>query len=224
MGAPDLDFHHTATADAALPRDAVGAQALAVSFVGELVAADTGADTAYTVRCGAHHHIAQRAVSCLVEPQPGDRVACWRLADGAGGDTVFVIAVLTRPAATEGLRLRLGEGVELGAQAGALSLKAQALDVQVGAASFVYRSMQSIGELCSATLGQLKLVGSALTTVFDRESRHAQQSHRVVDGLDSVDAKVIQHRASELMHLQGANVLANGDRLVKFKGAQIHLG
>ena len=224
MGAHDLDFRNTATADPALLADAVGAQALAVTFVGELTAADAGAEQGYTVRCGAHHHSARLAHSCLVEPEPGDRVACWRLADGEGGDAVFIVAVLTRAARDQGLRLKLGEGVELGARAGALSLKAESLDVQVGAASFVYRSMQSIGELCSATLGQLKLVGAVLSTVFDRESHHAQQSRRVIDGLDSVDAKVMQHRASELMHLQAANVLANGDRLVKFKGAQIHLG
>jgi hypothetical protein len=222
MGAQDLNFRHPAAADAALLVDAVGAQALAVTFAGELVAAE--ADEAFTVRCGAHRYAAQRAHSCLVEPEVGDRVACWRVADGQGGEAVFIVAVLTRAAGAQGLKLALGEGVELGARAGTLSLKADALDVQVGAASFVYRSMQSIGELCSATLGQLKLVGAALSTVFDRESHHAQQSHRVVDGLDRVDAKVMQHHASELMHLQAANVLTNGERLVKFKGAQIHLG
>lgn len=222
MGAHDLDFRNTTTADAALLVDAVGAQALAVTFAAELLPA--AAEGGYSVRCGALRYPAQRAVSCLVEPEAGDRVACWRLPDGQGGDAVFIVAVLTRAASGQGMTLKLADGVELRAHAGALALKAEALDVQVGSASILYRSMQTLGELCTATVGQLKLVGAVFSTVFDRESHHAQQSHRVVDGLDRVDAKVMQHRAEELMHLQAANVLANGDRLVKFKGAQIHLG
>ena len=51
-----------------------------------------------------------------------------------------------------------------------------------GSLTFEIQDIPAIGELCRATFGQLKLVGHALSTVFDRETHHAQQNHRVVEG------------------------------------------
>ncbi|MBI5255967.1 MAG: DUF3540 domain-containing protein [Burkholderiales bacterium] len=236
MGAHDLNLH-AATADAGPWIDAVGAQSLAVSFAAELIAADE--DGRYAVRSGQQRYAAQRALSCLVAPEPGDRVACWRVAEADGADSVFIVAVLARQPGGQGVRLQLDAGAELSAHDGTLTLRAtkavqvhtgscevqaEQLQVQAQSVSFVYRTLQSIGELCSATLGQLKLVGASLSTVFDQETHHAQQHHRVTEGLDMVDAKVIRHQAEDLMHLQAESLLANGDRLVKMRGTQIHLG
>ena len=214
MGASDL--HLTSHPDLT---DAVGVQSLAVSFAADVISAD---GEPLAVRAGAQRFAAERAISCLVVPAPGDRVACWRAPDGLGGDTVYVVAVLAR--ATAGLTLQLADGVALDAQPGRLALRTAELDVRADRASFVYRSLQTIGELCSATVGQLKLVGGLLSTVFDSERRHAQQSHRVVEGVDRVDAQVIEQHAKELLHLQAEHLAGTGERLVKFRGAQIHIG
>ena len=216
--------------------DPAGTQALAVTFVADVIS--VAEDGSTMVRAGAQRWTAQRALSCLVEPLAGDRVACWRVADGEA-TAVFMVAVLTRQAPAAGIRLRLDAGTTIDAHDGALAfrvahslrietasceLESERLSVRTGTASIVYRSLETLGEMCRATLGQLKLVGASLSTVFERETHHAQQHHRVVEGLDFIDAKVMHHRASELMHLQADNLLANGDRLVKVKGTQIHLG
>jgi hypothetical protein len=214
MGAPDL--HLTSHPELT---DAVGARSLAVSFAAEVISSDGGT---LTVRAGAQRFAAQRALSCLVLPAAGDRVACWRVPDADGGDAVYIVAVLAR--AHAGLALQLAEGVVLDAQPGRLALRTGELEVQADSASFVYRTLQTMGELCSATFGQLKLVGGLLSTVFDSERRHAQQSHRVVEGLDRVDAKVIEQHAQDLLHLQAEHLAGTGERLVKFRGAQIHIG
>lgn len=214
MGAPELNLH-----DAELT-DAVGAGALAVNFVATVESIDD--DGTLRVRAGRQGYRARRAYSCLVEPVAGDRVACWRCVSDDGGDAVHVLAVLERATAAAPMRLQLAPETELAA--GRLSISSDELAVRTGAASLVYRSLQSIGEWCQATVGQLRLAGAALSTVFDQESHHAHQHQRTVDGLDLLDAKVIDHRASDLLHLQAENVLANGDRLVKVKGAQIHFG
>ena len=39
-----------------------------------------------------------------------------------------------------------------------------------------------------------------------------------------LDAQVIQQHASTLLQLQGENLLANGERVIKMQGTQIHLG
>jgi hypothetical protein len=213
MGAPDLS-HATEL------QDAIGVHALAVNFVAEVEA--VGEHGACRVRTGAQRFDAVPAFSCLVAPAVGDRVACWRAEMSEGGDTVHVLAVLSRPDAATPMRLQLAADTQL--QAGRLTVDTEALDVRTGEASFVYRSLQTVGEWCRATIGQLQLAGAALATVFDRESHHAGQHQRTVDGVDLLEAQMVDHRAKSLMHLQGENVLANGDRLVKVQGAQIHFG
>lgn len=216
--------------------DSVGAQSLAVTFVAD-VAAGTD-DGRFTVRSGAQHYEAQRAVSCLVPPEAGDRVACWRVAAG-DADAVFIVAVLTRASAAGAQRVCLGEGVELSAEQGRLTvsasqslqlrspsceLHAEQAELRAGKVSLVYRTLQSVGELASLTVGQLRLVGTLLSSVFDQQVHHARQHQRTVDGVDRLDAKVIQQHASSLLQLQGENLLANGERVIKMQGTQIHLG
>lgn len=216
--------------------DSVGAQSLAVTFVAEVTAHADGGRCA--VRSGAQHYEASVAVSCLVPPQAGDRVACWRVASG-DSDAVFVVAVLTRASPAAALRVSLGEGVELAAEQGQLTVSAgQALqlrsprcevhadqaELRAGKVSLVYRTLQSVGELAALTVGQLRLVGTMLSSVFDQQVHHARQHQRTVDGVDRVDAQVIQQHASTLLQLQGENLLANGERVIKMQGTQIHLG
>lgn len=214
MGAQDLNLQDTDLTDA------VGVTAMAVNFVATVEAVDE--DGGLRLRAGRQTWRARRAFSCLVEPVAADRVACWRAMSAEGGDTVHVLAVLERADAAAPMHLALAPDTAL--SAGRLAIETTELSVRTGAASLVYRSLQSIGEWCHATIGQLRVAGAALATVFDQESHHARQHQRTVDGLDLLDAKVVDHRASDLMHLQAENVLANGDRLVKVKGGQIHFG
>jgi len=216
--------------------DSVGAQSLAVTFVADVAACTE--DGRCTVRSGPQHYEASVAVSCLVPPQAGDHVACWRVAAG-DTDAVYIVAVLARTGAAGALRVCLGEGVELAAEQGRLTVSAgqslqlrapncevhaEQAELRAGKVSLVYRTLQSVGELASLTVGQLRLVGTMLSSVFDQQVHHARQHQRTVDGVDRLDAKVIQQHASSLLHLQGENLLANGERVIKMQGTQIHLG
>ena len=147
MGAPDLS-------QATELQDAVGAHALAVNFVAEVES--IGAHGTCRVRAGGQRFDATPAYSCLVTPEVGDRVACWRAeVPGATGaaDAVHVLAVLSRPDTAAAMQLHLAADTRL--KAGRLALDTDALDVCTGEASFVYRSLQTIGEWCRATVGQL---------------------------------------------------------------------
>jgi hypothetical protein len=218
------------------PGDMVPA-ALAVTFVARVVSR-SDAD-GYTLHAGGRPCQAARAASCLLEPRRGDRVACWRVADSEDGSaSVYIVAVLLR-ADPCSARLSLDGDVELAAPTGTLRISAaQAVavtaprcEVDTGElrlrsrlTSVVSAAIESVSATCQATIGQLKLVGSSWSTVFEREDHHAQYHQRSVDGIDRLDAQVIDHEARVLMQLRGENVLANGNRLVKVQSAQIHLG
>lgn len=217
----------------------IAPSSLAVTFVAQVTAGDDA--EGYLVQAGARPCRATRATACLLEPAHGDRVACWRIAgaDAGDADTIYIVSVLSRPAKHTTARLSLHGDVDWAAPSGALRISAKQsiglaapncridageLEVKASGLRLIATSIDAIASACSATLGQLKLVGAMLSTVFDRELHHAQQHLRTVEGVDRLNAQVIDHQASELLHLQGENLLANGNRLVKVRGTQIHFG
>jgi hypothetical protein len=208
--------------------EALGLHAFAVSFTATVMARteDTpgvkvgGEARQWQVQTGTQRFDARLAFSCLVEPEPGDQVACWRDADSEPG--VYITALLHRAPGGAPQRLRLAPQSEL--HGGQLHVHLEAAQLQAESLSVWARSMHSMGELCKATWGQLRLAGSHLSTVFDQQVHHAGMHQRTVAGLDRVQAQVLEQRADELMHLHAPTVLTEGDRLVKTRGAQIHFG
>ena len=219
--------------------------ALAVTFAARVI--EGCADRGYTLHAGGRPCVAQRAASCLLEPEAGDTVACWRVADhetGEPGDAteararVFITAVLTRAQSTSAC-LSLAGDVELRTPTGALHIAAATtlawtapackmdsdeLHLRSRALHVACTAIDAVSAACSAAVGQLRLVGALCATVFDRETHHAQQHQRSVEGVDRLDANVIDHEARALMQLRGENLVANGTQLVKLRGAQVHIG
>jgi hypothetical protein len=218
----------------------VATAALAVTFVAEVLAQD--GEGLYNLDAGAGRCSARRAASCLLEPAAGDQVACWCSAaphDGAAAPQAFIVAVLVRAAPGSASTLALQGDTLIDARNGTLRLKAahaieveapqctlrtQELDIGARAASLVVDSWHSIAARCAATVGQLRLVGQSLSTVFERQTAHAQSCRRQVDGLDQLEAHTVEHHARDVLHLHGQNLLVNGERLVKVRAAQVHLG
>lgn len=228
-----------ATAGASAWVGGVPPAAMAVTFVARIVSGN--AINGYVLDAGAAPCRASRAASCLIEPAVGDRVACWRIAGDASDEegAAFVVAVLERAQVGVPARLSVAGDMEIAPIAGRVVLRSEqgvaieaprcelgvdTLQVRAQSASVVARAVEAIGEVCAATFGELRQVGKLWSTVFDRESHHAQSHHRQVEGLDRLEAQVVDHHASELMHLQGEHLLANGDRVVKVRGTQIHFG
>ncbi len=227
---PSVDHQARAPAARALDsnrtEDGLGLHTLAVSFTAHVDAAM--ADGAWALRAGGQRYSARLAFGCLVEPAVGDQVACWRAMEPLAGSgpaaqsPVFILSVLTRADSATPQRLRLAAQSEL--HAGHFNMHAQTVELNTGSASLVARTLHSVGELCKATWGQLRMVGASLSTSFDQQVHHARMHQRTVDGLDRVQAQVIEQQAEALMHLRAPNVLTEGDRLVKTRGAQIHFG
>lgn len=164
---------------------------------------------------------ARRAVSCLVEPLAGDRVAC--LCETPDTSALWVTAVLERPQAADTVHTLSCEG-PLTLRASTLSLAAGCLQLDADQAALRCEQADLMGTRLNLMGGTLKAVGSALSTVFDRVLHHSRQHLRTTEGLDKVQANQLICEASQLLELHGEHTLINGEKLVKARGAQIHFG
>lgn len=162
---------------------------------------------------------ARRAVSCLIEPLVGDRVACLCESDGS----VWITAVLERPQAADTVHTLSCEG-PLTLRASTLSLAAGSLQLDADQAALRCEQADLMGTRLNIMGGTLKAVGSVLSTVFDRVLHHSRQHLRTTEGLDKVQADQLVCQASQLLELHGEHTLINGEKLVKARGAQIHFG
>jgi hypothetical protein len=187
----------------------------------------------FVLQVGAEKVPARRAASCLLLPAAGDLVAWCR----GTGDELFIYAVLVR--ATESVHELCVEGDASLQVSGTLRLEAaravsirsarvesdsEELQLKARTATVLVGTLEAVADLCRTTLNQLKLIGGQVTSVFERVSVFAKHHQRVVEGVDLVEAHVLDYRGKSLVQLRGENVLTNGERLVKTRGGQIHLG
>src|SRR5512142_1158050 len=201
-------------------------------------------ETGYVESCGAGvtmvrtasgPRIAERAVSCLVEPEVDDRVLVVTDEEGRS----FLLAVLERRA---GAPLRLGaegdvawhlpggaftvaakEGVAL-ATPGQASVVAGALRVAAGEADLHLDKVSLLGRLVQAQAETVKLVAGALDQTLERFWHRVKRSYRFVAEQDHVRAGHLDYAAKENAQLRGKNTLVTAEQLVKVDAGQIHLG
>ncbi len=178
---------------------------------------------------------ARRAVSCLVEPEVGDRVLA---ATDEEGQT-WVLAVLERRA---GAALRLGAegdvawnvpggaftvasrgGISL-ATAGVATVAAAALRVTAAEGGLHLDKVSFLGRLVEAQAETVKLVAGALDQTLERLWHRVKRSYRFVAEQDHVRAGHLDYAAQESAHLRGKNTLVTAEQLVKVDGGQVHLG
>jgi hypothetical protein len=178
---------------------------------------------------------ARRAVSCLVEPAPGDRV----LVAGDLNEDLFVIAVLEQENVSD-TRITVDGDLHLGVSNGRLSIVSEqgvdlvsAGDISLTSSEFAIRSdkgniffdqLSYIGCKVLAQASAFKFVGGIFDTIAERISQKVKRSYRVVEEIDQVRSNQIDYRAEKNMSLKGQNALVTADELVKIEGDQIHLG
>jgi hypothetical protein len=174
-------------------------------------------DDGVTVAFQGEELIARRAVSCLVEPEPGDVVLV-----GGPGTQPYVLAVLERPTGAA-LRLAAAGDVTLAA-GGRLALQGDEVQVKARAVS-VFAGMLSVGGgRILATVAKAKLVANLVETMADRLMSRATRSHRFVEESEHLRARHVDYRAEKHLHMQADAATVQGGVLVKVDAGQIHLG
>lgn len=178
---------------------------------------------------------ASRAVSCVVDPEPGDLVLVAALASGAA----YVLAVLEREAGAKvafvadgDLELRAAsgkvsvagkEGVTVASSADVRILAAK-LDVRAAEGNVVLDKLALLGRSVLAEVETVKTLATALDSIATRISQRVKRSYRIVEESDQVRAARIDYEAKESLQLHAHDALVTAEGLVKVDGDQIHLG
>jgi hypothetical protein len=177
----------------------------------------------------------RRALSCLVDPEEGDRV----FVAGTLDDELFVLAVLERPdnkpvgISMQGdCSIKVSRGrLDLAAEKGLnllsskqLSLDAADISMRASQGHFAIEKLSYIGNRIFAYSEKIRIVGVFLDSVMERVAQRFKRSYRVVDEIDHVRSNEIDYRAEKNLSLRGQNALIDADELVRLEGDQIHLG
>ncbi len=183
----------------------------------------------FLLETGSERIVAQRAVSCLLEPSIGDECLC-SITKDSSGDTAWIISVLTRTA-TRQAELRLPENVKvvsplghIAFEATSLSMTAEKMRLKADEACVTFTCASVASKTARLTVGTLKTVASYVSLVADRVLQYSQSYSRTTAGLDRTEAPHIEITAQQLLKLKGEYALVEGEHLVKARGAQIHFG
>lgn len=171
------------------------------------------------------------AVSCLVVPQPGDRVWwCADRSDDDGADVHWVTHVLTRDA-TAAATVRLPRDTTLQSEGGTLRLAADDLrleadKVQLRArhAALLFDTAETVGACWQGVITAMRWTGTTLSAVVDRMTTVAKTRQQFTEGSDLVHAGTLDLRSAGLATLHAEHLLVEAERLVKTRAPQIHMG
>ncbi|RLB64063.1 MAG: hypothetical protein DRI90_05505, partial [Deltaproteobacteria bacterium] len=179
--------------------------------------------------CGA-----RRAKSCLVAPEPGDRVLC-----AIEEDAVFVLAVLegrqgaaTRLTADGDLKLHAptgriaicsGEGVDI-VGAKDVAVTGGALHVRAKTGSVAVDELGYFGKLLRAQVGKVALIAEEVDSRMTRLSQRAKRVFRFVEDIDQTRAGTVDMRAESLAAIRGETTMVTARVLAKIDGEQVHIG
>lgn len=191
------------------------------------------ADDYLSVRLGARRALARRAVSCLVEPQTGDRVLC-----SLEGEEVFVLAVLEREAAGPTVISAAGDveiaaggtftvtapaGLHL-ATARDMTLTATRLESVADEASLVWKVARLATRALTADLGRAEVTAEESTSIVGRVVQRARRVYRMIEGTETVRAGQVDVVAETGLRMHGQTAVVTAGDLVKVDGKQIQLG
>jgi hypothetical protein len=171
--------------DAPLQDVARSSVAMPECFVATVSAANDGA---YTLVGELGVFNALRAPSCVVVPEVGDLVGCWRY--GTSATPCRIVCVLDRDASAI-TRLDMGQR---------LALSCETADLRVGLCTLIAQRVESVATSLCTTVREWLITGSRWSSVFHTEVHQAHWHQRQVDGMDRLDAQVIDHKASDGKH------------------------
>lgn len=204
-----------------------------LGFQATVVAADA---SRFVLDVSGVRATARRALSCLVEPAPGDVV----LAALPGADIEgWILAVLDRPQPAR-VDLVVDGDASLRARGGRLTLAAPtAIDLVTGGAiTAAGRSMDLtardatltaeraavVAGALNASVDALSLEGDTATARVGRAALHAESATRTVTGMDTVRAGESDQRTEGMLRVHAGHAVVSADALVKMDADQVHIG
>jgi hypothetical protein len=199
---------------------------------GTLIARD-GRDA--RVECGGCIVDARIAFSCIIRPEPGDRVLM-SVADGTTWVTAITERITDPPTCclwTEGdvsivsvrgdVSLMAGRSINLDA-ADRTRIASPEIAMHAGVARFVLDELQQIGRKASYYVKQIRSVGDLVETFAEHVLTRTGRSSRFVEESDQLRAGDIDHRADDTLQMRAGTMLMSADGVVRVDAEQIHMG
>jgi len=206
-------------------------ETLATQEVGAVIAV---LGRSFRVSVGSGEYEARRAVSCLVEPELGDRVLLALHDEGC-----HVLAVLDREGEAPTRLVAQGD-LELHAPCGRVTVTGQegidlitpgesaiaAGKVRVAAteASLTVETLTYLGAAVVARVDRIKTVAKEVESVAERWVQRLERAYRFIAQSEQVRAEYLEYSASTAINLQAQTTIMTSGELTKIDGAQIHVG
>lgn len=188
----------------------------------------------FRVRVGSGDYEAKRAVSCLVEPELGDRVLLALHDEGC-----HVLAVLDREGEAPTRIVAEGD-LELSAPAGRFTVAAQEgvyvvtpgdaalasgkVSVTAEEGSMAIGTLSYLGEQLVAQVGRVKTVARSVESTADRWVQRLDRAYRFIAHSEQVRTQYYEINAKAALNLKAQTTIVSSGELTKINGGQIHLG
>lgn len=178
---------------------------------------------------------AQRAASCLIEPERGDVVL---VVHGQTATDAYIVAVLSR-AEPDKAKLVLPGGIAMQSDAGALTVRArrvsleasesvamQAPSVSLSGISGEMRFMrlEAVAQKMRAHFGAVQGLAQSVTTTVGRLVQRVGNSLRQVEKLDETRAGRVRMQVEDRFDLKSRHASVRAVGQVKIDGEKIDLG
>lgn len=183
---------------------------------GDVVAAD--ASGALQVEIQGRRWRAQRAASCLLTPEPGDRVLLVTL-----NHQLWLLAVLARASAQQAARISCDGDLQLEC-AGALSLSSQQFRLQAQQGECDISHLRYRGESLSSWVSVAHFFGRQCESVWESLSQLSQRLLRKTTQCEQVRAGQLDIKTDDFTRLHSRNTLISSQSLTKVDAKQIHMG
>ncbi len=200
---------------------------------GESFSVALSADAAARAGLDRSELVARRAASCLLEPQPGDRVLV------ALTPEPFILAVLERDereparvlfrgdarveAAGGQLHLGASEGIRLTTER-AISTLSEAINLRANAGELVAKTVAITAQAAQGHFNKLGIVAETYNRVAESISERAKRVYRFVEEFDQLRTRHFDYRAEHAAQIKGENTAVIARQVAKVDGEQVHIG
>lgn len=191
-------------------------------------------DGRYIVHGDNGECIAKRAFSCVVQPEPGDRVM-YSFTDYE----THILAVIDRPNNSDAtlsfqgdvtLHTQQGkisiagdEGVQL-ASSDEVTMVSKELNVVANKGVVNVADLTTVGEQISSNIKWVKLFASSIDTVAERLSLRLKHSFRQIEGVDQTKAGEMLTTIKNLFSLRSRQTAILAKKDIKVDAERIHMG
>lgn len=176
---------------------------------------------------------ADKAFSCMVEPQSGDKVLV-----SSSGNTGYILAVLER--SDPDMTLNFPGNVELRTDAGAVQVKASDrvsisavnrldlvsahCDISASRTDLTNHQLRVTSESVEAKTGSVKWFGKRLDSVVNRITQHAQYVMRNIEGVETLNAGNLLQTVRNSLSVRSNHATITSKKDMRIDGERIHMG